>query len=114
MIIKYLCLLTSLFKSVFLTYYHQIGETKVFLGAGKMAELDSQRAEALSHSAKVIQRHIRRYMARKEYNTLRKSSIHVQSIWRGLQQYITMLFLSRMYLVSWSHGNTPLTIVFKY
>ncbi|PKI61291.1 hypothetical protein CRG98_018317 [Punica granatum] len=48
-----------------------------------MAELDSRRAEALSDSAKVIQRQIRRHMARKKYNTMRKSSIHVQSMWRG-------------------------------
>ncbi|OWM84367.1 hypothetical protein CDL15_Pgr021936 [Punica granatum] len=61
----------------------QVGQTKVFLRAGQMAELDSRRAEALSDSAKVIQRQIRRHMARKKYNTMRKSSIHVQSMWRG-------------------------------
>ncbi|KAK4741814.1 hypothetical protein SAY87_025402 [Trapa incisa] len=61
----------------------QMGETKIFLRAGKMAELDSQLTEVLSHSAKIIQQEVRRYLTRKQYNILRKISILVQSRWRG-------------------------------
>lgn len=61
----------------------QIGKTKVFLRAGQMAELDARRAEVLSNAAKVIQRQIRTYIARKEFVALRKAAIHLQTLWRG-------------------------------
>ncbi|KAL6325851.1 hypothetical protein AAG906_031026 [Vitis piasezkii] len=62
----------------------QIGKTKVFLRAGQMAELDARRAEVLSNAAKAIQRRIRTYHARKRFIALRKATIHVQSLWRGM------------------------------
>lgn len=61
----------------------QIGKTKVFLRAGQMAELDARRAEVLSNAAKTIQRRIRTHQARKQFIALRKTTIAVQSIWRG-------------------------------
>jgi len=61
----------------------QIGKTKVFLRAGQMAELDARRAEVLSNAAKVIQRQIRTYIARKEFVALRQAAIHLQTLWRG-------------------------------
>ncbi|KAH9297946.1 hypothetical protein KI387_029628, partial [Taxus chinensis] len=60
-----------------------VGKTKVFLRAGQMAELDARRAEVLGHAARVIQRQIRTYIARKEFLSLRKAAIHVQTLWRG-------------------------------
>ncbi|KAI3959390.1 hypothetical protein MKW98_018980 [Papaver atlanticum] len=62
---------------------YQIGKTKVFLRAGQMAELDARRAEVLGNAARTIQRQIRTYIARKEFVSLRKAAIHVQSRWRG-------------------------------
>ncbi|KAI3772786.1 hypothetical protein L6452_03979 [Arctium lappa] len=63
---------------------YQIGKTKVFLRAGQMAELDTRRTVVLGDAAKVIQRQIRTYIARKEYILIRKAAIQLQSCWRGL------------------------------
>lgn len=61
----------------------QIGKTKVFLRVGQMAELDARRTEVLGHAARTIQRQIRTYIARKEFISLRKAAIVLQSHWRG-------------------------------
>ncbi|XP_042508452.1 myosin-17-like isoform X2 [Macadamia integrifolia] len=62
---------------------YQIGKSKVFLRAGQMAELDARRTEVLGNAARTIQRQIRTYIARKEFITLRKAVIHLQSCLRG-------------------------------
>ncbi|KAK1298084.1 hypothetical protein QJS10_CPB14g01384 [Acorus calamus] len=62
---------------------YQIGKNKVFLRAGQMAELDARRAEVLGRAARIIQRQIRTHIARKEFISLRKAAIHLQSRWRG-------------------------------
>ncbi|KAK9149162.1 hypothetical protein Scep_007919 [Stephania cephalantha] len=62
---------------------YQIGKTKVFLRAGQMAELDARRAEVLGNAARVIQRQIRTYIARKEFVSLRQAAIQLQSCLRG-------------------------------
>lgn len=49
-----------------------------------MAELDARRAEVLGRAARTIQRQIRTYIARKEFLMLRKTTIHLQSRWRGM------------------------------
>lgn len=48
-----------------------------------MAELDAKKARLLRNSATVIQRHFRTHTTRKDYIVLWKSSIHIQSHWRG-------------------------------
>ncbi|KAM7513013.1 hypothetical protein LguiB_011888 [Lonicera macranthoides] len=63
---------------------YQIGKTKVFLRAGQMAELDARRAEVLGNAARIIQRQSRTYIARREFISLRKAAIQLQSCWRGL------------------------------
>ncbi|KAI7727736.1 hypothetical protein M8C21_005995 [Ambrosia artemisiifolia] len=63
---------------------YQIGKTKVFLRAGQMAELDARRAEVLGNAARVIQRQMRTYIARKEYILIRKAAIQLQACWRAL------------------------------
>ncbi|GKV11989.1 hypothetical protein SLEP1_g23195 [Rubroshorea leprosula] len=63
---------------------YQIGKTKVFLRAGQMAELDARRAEVLGNAARIIQRQIRTYIARKEFLAFRKAAILLQSHWRGI------------------------------
>jgi len=60
-----------------------MGKTKVFLRAGQMAELDARRAEVLAKAARLIQRQIRTHLARKEFITMKKATIHMQKIWRG-------------------------------
>ena len=62
----------------------QMGKTKVFLRAGQMAELDARRAEVLGNAARIIQRQIRTYIARKEFITTRQAAIQMQSCWRGI------------------------------
>lgn len=57
----------------------------MFLRAGQMAELDARRTEVLGNAAKIIQRHIRTYIARKEFISLRKAAIQLQSCWRGIR-----------------------------
>ncbi|XP_047320010.1 myosin-17-like isoform X2 [Impatiens glandulifera] len=63
---------------------YQIGKTKVFLRAGQMAELDARRAEILGNAAKIIQRQIRTYIACKEFFSLRRAAIQLQSCWRAM------------------------------
>ncbi|RVX19333.1 Myosin-11 [Vitis vinifera] len=60
----------------------QIGNTKVFLRAGQMAELDARRAEVQGNAIKIIQRRTRTHIARKQYVALRVATIHAQSLWR--------------------------------
>ncbi|XP_059449461.1 myosin-12 isoform X2 [Corylus avellana] len=62
---------------------YQIGKTKVFLRAGQMAELDARRTEVLANAARRIQRQIRTHLTRKEFITLRRSTINVQKLWRA-------------------------------
>ncbi|KAI8523006.1 hypothetical protein RHMOL_Rhmol13G0041100 [Rhododendron molle] len=61
----------------------QIGQTKVFLRAGQMAELDARRAEKLNKAAKSIQRKMRTHISRKRFIATRWATICIQSIWRG-------------------------------
>ncbi|XP_030490697.2 myosin-17 isoform X1 [Cannabis sativa] len=62
---------------------YQIGKSKVFLRAGQMAELDARRTEVLGNAARTIQRQIRTFIAHREFVTLRKAAIQLQSRWRG-------------------------------
>lgn len=62
----------------------QIGNTKVFLRAGQMAELDSHRARVLGKSACVIQRKVRSHSARKKFILLRMSAVQLQALCRGI------------------------------
>lgn len=61
----------------------QIGKTKVFLRAGQMADLDARRAEVLGRAARIIQRQISTYIARKQFVSLRRSATQLQSFVRG-------------------------------
>ncbi|RZC77767.1 hypothetical protein C5167_002019 [Papaver somniferum] len=63
---------------------YQIGKTKVFLRAGQMAELDARRAEVVANAARLIQRQIRTYLARKEFIKIRRATMRFQKLWRGL------------------------------
>ncbi|CAA2963472.1 myosin-17-like [Olea europaea subsp. europaea] len=63
---------------------YQLGKTKVFLRAGQMAELDARRAEVLGNAARTIQRQIHTHIARKEFISLRRAAIQLQSCWRAI------------------------------
>jgi len=49
-----------------------------------MAELDARRTEVLSAAAKTIQGKMRTHIMRKKFLSLRKASVCVQAIWRGM------------------------------
>jgi myosin V len=55
----------------------------VFLRAGQMADLDARRAEVLGRAARIIQRQIRTYIARKQFAELKRSATQLQSFVRG-------------------------------
>jgi myosin-5 len=62
----------------------QMGKTKVFLRAGKMAELDKRKMEVQHAAATAIQRHVRGYLARKHFAAVRKAVLTIQSAARGM------------------------------
>lgn len=49
-------------------------------------QLELARADALRDAALVLQKHIRGYLARKNYKALRKSAITIQRHWKGYKQ----------------------------
>lgn len=55
-----------------------------------MADLDARRAEVLGKAARIIQRLMRTYIARKQFVLVRRSATHLQSFVRGT----TLLSLS--------------------
>lgn len=62
----------------------QFGKTRVFLRAGRMAELDKRRTEVLNSAATTIQRHVRGWMARLHYQRTRNAIIVIQAAARAL------------------------------
>ena len=87
----------------------QLGQTKVFLRAGQMAELDAKRAEMLSNAAKKIQRQVRTFLARRHLIAMRKAAVTIQKYWRGMNLvFNTMITLTGILwmlniLVLWAH-----------
>ncbi|XP_071696471.1 myosin-15 [Rutidosis leptorrhynchoides] len=62
---------------------YQLGKTKVFLRAGQIGVLDSQRAEVLDSAAKRIQLRLRTFIAHKDFTLKRAAAISFQSYCRG-------------------------------
>ena len=62
----------------------QFGKTRVFLRAGKMAELEKRRTEVLNAAATTIQRFVRGWMARLEYARTQAAVIKLQAAVRGM------------------------------
>ncbi|KAH7835175.1 hypothetical protein Vadar_023570 [Vaccinium darrowii] len=62
---------------------YQLGKTKVFLRAGQIGVLDSQRAEVLDTAAKRIQGRLRTYVARRDYLSTRVAAVSLQACCRG-------------------------------
>ncbi|CAN8292826.1 unnamed protein product [Cochlearia groenlandica] len=62
---------------------YQVGNTKICLRAGQMAELDARRAEVLGNAAILIQGQFRMCVARKKFYLIRNAAIVLQSFLQG-------------------------------
>ena len=60
----------------------QFGKTRVFLRAGRMAELEKKRMELQNRSATLIQAHVKSWLAQKEFNEKISAIITIQNRWR--------------------------------
>ncbi|KAM3349690.1 hypothetical protein ACQJBY_022532 [Aegilops geniculata] len=67
---------------------YQIGKTKVFLRAGQMADLDARRAEVLGKAARIIQRLMRTYIARKQFVLARWRCHRDYSHYKNMQRAV--------------------------
>ncbi|KRT81983.1 Myosin head, partial [Oryctes borbonicus] len=65
---------------------YQLGATRVFLREGLERQLEIARADCLRDSALVIQKHMRGYLARKNYRQKKRAAIILQKHWRGYKQ----------------------------
>jgi len=63
---------------------YQSGLTKIFFRAGMLAALESLRSEKLNALVTVVQKNMRRRMAVKKYQDLRRATIKIQTWWRGI------------------------------
>ncbi|KAA1479202.1 myosin 5 [Dentipellis sp. KUC8613] len=63
---------------------YQSGKTKIFFRAGMLAALESLRSDRLNAMVTVVQKNMRRHMAVKKYQELRRATIRIQTWWRGI------------------------------
>ena len=63
---------------------YQPGLTKIFFRPGMLAALESLRSNRLNQLVTIVQKNMRRKMAVKKYQELRKATIKIQTWWRGL------------------------------
>lgn len=63
---------------------YQIGLSKIFFRAGMVALLESLRTARLNALVTLVQKNVRRRIAYKEYQDLRKKTITLQAWWRGI------------------------------
>ncbi|MFS7944635.1 putative myosin ATPase [Helianthus anomalus] len=68
---------------------YQLGKTKVFLRAGQIGILDSQRAGVLDYAAKRIQLRLRTFIAHKNFTLKRAAAISFQAYCRGYLARVT-------------------------
>ncbi|XP_020256915.1 protein OPAQUE1-like isoform X3 [Asparagus officinalis] len=61
----------------------QLGRTKVFLRAGQIAVLDSQRNVVLDNASRIVQCCFRKFFARKEFILTKRAAVTLQSCCRG-------------------------------
>lgn len=65
---------------------YQLGATRVFLRESLERQLEIARADCLRDSALVIQKHMRGYLARKNYSHKKRAAVTLQKHWRGYNQ----------------------------
>jgi myosin-5 len=63
---------------------YQNGLTKIFFRAGMLAALESLRSDRLNALVTIVQKNMRRRVAVKKYQELRKVTIKIQTWWRGI------------------------------
>lgn len=63
---------------------YQSGLTKIFFRAGMLAALESLRSDKLNALVTIVQKNMRRRMAVKKYQELRRATIKIQTWWRGI------------------------------
>lgn len=63
---------------------YQAGLTKIFFRAGMLAVLESMRSDKLNSLVVLIQKNVRRRVAQKRYQEMRKAAITLQTWWRGI------------------------------
>ena len=63
---------------------YQSGLTKIFFRAGMLAALESLRSERLNSLVTLVQKNVRRRLAVKKYQELRRATIKIQTWWRGI------------------------------
>jgi len=63
---------------------YQIGLTKIFFRAGMLAVLESVRTQRLNELVTLVQKNVRRRIAYKHYQDMRKKTIRIQAWWRGI------------------------------
>lgn len=63
---------------------YQLGLTKIFFRAGMLALLESQRTNRINELVTLVQKNIRRRIAYKRYQEMRKATIKIQAWWRGV------------------------------
>ena len=63
---------------------YQSGLTKIFFRAGMLAALESLRSGRLNALVTIVQKNMRRRMAVKRYQELRRATIKIQTWWRGI------------------------------
>ncbi|KZT28618.1 hypothetical protein NEOLEDRAFT_1058410 [Neolentinus lepideus HHB14362 ss-1] len=61
---------------------YQFGKTKIFFRAGMLAALETLRGNQLNALVTVVQKNMRRRMAVKRYQAMRKAAIKIQTWWR--------------------------------
>ncbi|TFY72379.1 hypothetical protein EVG20_g642 [Dentipellis fragilis] len=74
---------------------YQSGKTKIFFRAGMLAALESLRSDRLNAMVTVVQKNMRRHMAVKKYQELRKATIKIQTWWRGIMARRLVDFVRR-------------------
>lgn len=62
---------------------YQIGLTKIFFRAGMLSLLETLRTQRIAELVTLVQKNVRRHIAYKEYQRLRKATILLQTRWRG-------------------------------
>lgn len=63
---------------------YQVGLTKIFFRAGMLAALEAMRSDRLNAMVTLVQKNVRRKMAVKKYQAMRKAAIIIQTWWRGI------------------------------
>lgn len=64
---------------------YQVGLTKIFFRTGMLAYLEGLRADRLNTLVTLVQKNLKRRVARKQYLALRGSTVKIQTWWRGVQ-----------------------------